>query len=83
MNFKRYKKYLVISSEGRPMSYEKIGRDGGQFAFCGDQTCRQPLPAKTYTHKQATELIKKTVEWRNEQGYSDFANEEYLLMPVI
>lgn len=80
MNYNRYKHYIVVNEDRQPMSFEKIGKNGGQFCFAQTDLARQPNPVKLYTYKEAIELIRKTVEYRTSQG---FEVGEYRLMPIF
>lgn len=74
MNFNNYKKYIVVDDDNRPMTFVD-----DQFCYCNTHHARQPLGVQTYTHKRATELIRKTVEFRIKRN---FHVGEYSLMPV-
>lgn len=74
MNYKRFKKYIVVDENYCPMSYDR-----NQFVYCNTEQNRRPFPVKIYTLKQAKELIKKTCEWRAKQG---FLMGNYYLMPI-
>lgn len=74
MNFKKFKKYIVVNEENRPMSFK-----GNQFVYCQTHHNRSPFPLKLYSKEQAEYLIKKTVEYRIRRGFNV---TDYNLIPV-
>jgi hypothetical protein len=76
MNHSKYKKYIVVNENGMPMTFQK-----DQFYFAENEKRRRPLAVQIYSHEEATELIKKSVEFRLKHNFS-LANNCYTLMPV-
>ncbi len=74
MNIKRYKKYIVVNEDYKPMTFQDE-----QFVFNEIHLNRNPFPVVLYTYEKATELIKLTIEYRIK---NNFTLGEYYLMPV-
>lgn len=74
MNFKNYKKYIVVDEDNRPMTFEV-----NQFCYCTNHQGRNPFPVNLYSYEEAMELIKKTIEYRTK---NEFSIGTYNLMPV-
>ena len=79
MNYKKFKRYIVVNANRQPMAFSTIDKKGGQFFFCNTEEARRPFALKSYTLKQARDLIKKTLEWRSKKGLE---SGQYYLMPI-
>lgn len=74
MNYKRFKYYIVVDGDNKPMAF-----DGNQFYYCNTERANSPFPLKYYTEKKARELIRKSNDWRVKKG---FQIDEMRLMPI-
>lgn len=74
MNHKRYKKYIVVNEFGRPMTFL-----GDQFIYAETERRRSPVALQSYTHEEAKDLIKQTVEYKIK---NNFSVGEYWLIPI-
>lgn len=81
MNYKRFKKYIVVDESGRPMAYSPFDKNGGQFCYCHTEKWRRPYALEVYSLKKAKALIVKSNEWRKAKSF-DTQDGKYLLMPV-
>lgn len=81
MNYKNYKKYVVVDEKDRPMSFQVQDKQGGQFVYCSTETSRRPVPIEAYSLKMARLLIKQSHSWRKLKGYGDQL-EKYFVMPL-
>lgn len=81
MNYKRFKRYIVVDEENRPMAYEDYGKKLGQFYYCQSERNRRPFPLKTYTFCEAKKLIKKTHAFRRSNFFQE-QTDKYYLMPI-
>lgn len=83
MNSKKYRFYIVVDCDNRPMTYQRQSTKGGQFVYCSSERHQSPLPLHVYSYKTARELIARTYKFRTDSGIDVFKKDETLyLMPV-
>lgn len=70
-----YKKFIVVDEDDRPMAF-----DGDQLCFCHTEDWQDDAwPVRIYSKETARRYIKKSIEFRKKNGFSD---GQYKLMPV-
>lgn len=81
MNFKRFKHYVVVDEDNKPMSFQWMNnkQTEGQFCYCSNHHCRRPSPILMYEKKEADILIRMSIMYRRRKG---FTVGTYNLMPV-
>ena len=82
MNYKRFKKYIVVDADNTPMAFCDFGKRGGQFCYCQSEECRRPFALEVYSLEKARGLINKTIEFRRGMKFNDGEGKKYFLMPV-